>query len=360
MKSRRAFLEEVSFATLIAGFPAPAQAALTRYAEKPPEPLFPMALQPGMTVALVAPASPALDPDTNDIAVEVVASLGFKPKLSAHARAKTNYLAGSDADRAADLNAAFADPSVDAVWCLRGGYGSPRILPFLDYETIRKNPKPFIGYSDITAPLNSINRLTGLVTFHGPLAEGTQTDYTLAAFKKVLYEASPAGRIAGPPPFEPGETKVDRENRLYRMAPGKAKGRLVGGNISVFSTLIGTPFEPELKGRILFLEEVGEDPYRIDRWLTQFVLTGKLAGLSGIALGKLHDCRPGDYKPSFAGYGSSTWQEVCADRLGGLGIPVLGGLGFGHVSNKATLPLGVMAELDVAEGSLTLLEAAVR
>ncbi len=360
--SRRTFLEEVSFASLIAGFPLSAQAALTKYAEKPPEPVFPKALQLGMTVALVTPSSPGGGLADTDIGVEIVKALGFKPKVFPHVGEATRYLAGPDEHRAADLNAAFADSSVDAILCMHGGYGASRILPFLDYETIRKNPKIICGYSDITALLNAINRLTGLVTFHGPLGSEAQTDYTLAGFRKVLMQAQPAGRIAEPttPKGPPREIFVDRENWVYKLAPGKGKGRLVGGNISVFSTLVGTPFEPELKGRILFLEEVGEDPYRIDRWLTQFLLTGKLSGLAGVALGRFHDCGPKDYKASYAGAGQWTWQEVCKDRLGKLGIPVVANLVFGHVADKATLPLGVMAELDGDEGTLSLLEAAVR
>ncbi|MGZ5425923.1 MAG: S66 peptidase family protein [Thermoanaerobaculia bacterium] len=359
--SRRTFLEEVSFASLIAGFPLPAQAALARYAEKPPDLVFPKALKKGDTVALISPASPLHDPDTgNQIASEVVASLGYKPKLMPNAGKSTMYLAGTDAERAADLNAAFADRSVSAVWCMRGGYGTPRILPLLDYETIRKNPKIICGYSDITALLNAIHRLTGLVTFHGPNGGDNQTDYTLAHFRRVVCEPAAAGRIADPPPFREREGLVNHEFRLYPITKGKAKGRLVGGNISVFSTLVGTPFEPELKGRILFLEEVGEDPYRIDRWLTQFLLTGKLSGLAGIALGKFSDCRPGDFKPGFSGFGTWTWQQVCKDRLGNLGIPVLANLAFGHIADKATLPIGVMAELDVDAGTLSILEAAVR
>jgi len=360
--SRRAFLEEVSFASLIAGFPLSAQAALQKYAEKPPDPVFPKALQPGMTVALVAPSSPERGLAGNEMAAEIVKALGFKPKVFPHAGETTYYLAGPDVHRAADLNAAFADPSVDAIFCLRGGYGASRILPLLDYETIRKNPKILVGYSDITALLNAIHRLTGLVTFHGPVGGELPTDYTLAAFRRVLMQAQPAGRIAEPPipKGPPREVFVDRENWIYKLAPGKGKGRLVGGNISVFSTLVGTPFEPELKGRILFLEEVDEDPYRIDRWLTQFRLTGKLSGLSGVALGRFHDCGPKDYKPSFPGFGTWTWQEVCKDRFGDLGVPVVANLVFGHVPDKATLPLGVMAELDGDAGTLTLLEAAVR
>lgn len=358
LKSRRAFLEEVSFASLIAGFPLPAQAALARYAEKPPEPVVPRALRKGNTVALVRPASPSFDYKANEMTAEIVASLGFTPKLMENAGKKLGYLAGTDAERAADLNAAFADAKSDAVWCIGGGYGTSRILPYLDYETIRKNPKPFIGYSDITGTLNAINRLTGLVTFHGPLVESMMSEYSLAAFRKVVMEGA-TGRIAEPPLFTPREGAIDRENTVWKLAPGRARGRLVGGNISVFSTLVGTPFEPELKGRILFLEEVGEDPYRIDRWLTQFLLTGKLSGLSGIALGKFADCGPNPaHGLSFLG--SWTWQEVCADRFGKLGIPVVAGLCFGHVRNMATLPVGVMAELDGDAGTLALLEPAVR
>jgi muramoyltetrapeptide carboxypeptidase len=356
--SRRTFLEEVSFASLIAGFPLSAQAALRKYAEKPPEPVFPKALKKGDTVGLIRPASPSFEYRENEVAAEIVVSLGFTPKLTENAGKKLGYLAGTDAERAADLNAAFADPKVDAVWCIGGGYGTSRILPVLDYETIRKNPKPFIGYSDITGTLNAIHRLTGLVTFHGPLADSTMSEYSLAAFRKVLMDGA-AGRIAEPPPFAPREGAVDRENRVWKLAGGKARGRLVGGNISVFSTLVGTPFEPELKGRILFLEEVGEDPYRIDRYLTQFLLTGKLAGLAGVALGKFSDCGPNPEHGNSV-LGSWNWQEVCADRFGKLGIPVVAGLCFGHIRDKATVPLGVMAELDGDAGTLTLLEAAVR
>lgn len=360
--SRRTFLEEVSFASLIAGFPLSAQAALQKYAEKPPDPVFPKALKPGMTVALVTPSSAGSSLADTEVAVEIVKALGFTPKVFPHVGEATKYLAGPDDHRAADLNAAFADPSVDGILCLHGGYGASRILPLLDYEVIRKNPKVICGYSDITALLNAIHRLTGLVTFHGPLGSEAQTDYSLAEFKRVLMTAEPAGRVGAPPEPRQRERAIalDRENWIYKLAPGKAKGRLVGGNIAVFSTLVGTPFEPELKGRILFLEEVGEDPYRIDRWLTQFLLTGKLSGLAGVALGKFSRCTPGDFRPSYNGAGQWTWQEVCKDRFGKLGIPVVANLVFGHVPDKATLPLGVMAELDGDAGTLTLLEAAVR
>ncbi len=358
MLNRRGFLGQVSTASLFAAFPPGLQETIARAEKGTLPPIRPKALKRGMTIALVSPSSPLADSESLKIAAEMTALLGFVPKLMPNAGRVAMYLAGTDQERAADLNTAFADPSVDAVWCLRGGYGSYRILPFLDYETIRKNPKPLIGYSDVTALLNAVHRMTGLVTFHGPMGSENLTEFTLSEFKKVLYEARAAGSIAAPPPPPPLEREgfVDRENRLRRIAPGKARGPLVGGNISVFATLVGTPFEPDLRGRILLLEEVGEEPKKIDRWLSGFLLTGRLQSLAGIVLGRFNDCGP---KDQAAYYGTWTWQEVCADRLGGLGIPVLAGLRFGHVPDKATLPIGVAAELDADAGTLTLLEPAV-
>lgn len=358
MTTRRAFLEDVSLASLFAGFPLAAQASFEKLLVKQPDPVLPKALKPGARVALVSPASPALEPEANEAGAEIIRSLGFVPVLMPNAQKATKYLAGSDEERVKDLNDAFRDPAIDAVWCLRGGYGSPRILPFIDYEAVRRNPKPFIGYSDITAPLNALHRLTGLVTFHGPNASENMSPYSLRELKKVLYTPEAAGVIAQADPFTPVEGQVDKENRLRRIAPGKVRGPLVGGNISVLSTLIGTPFEPEWKGRILFLEEIGEEPYRIDRYLTQFVLTGKLSQCAGIVAGKFRDCGLREGNSSMSG--SWTWQQVVADRLGNLGIPLLVGLSFGHVTDKATLPLGVMAELDVSAGTLALLGPAVR
>lgn len=351
VKTRRSLLVEAAAASALLAFPRAARAAAS-----PAGPVRPKALRPGARVALVSPASPGAELESNVIAEEVVASLGFVPKRMPAAARQTNYLAGTDAERAADLNAAFRDPSVDAIWCIRGGYGSGRLLPMLDWTAIRENPKPLLGYSDITALLNGLYAKTGLVTFHAPNCSENLSEFSLAELKKVLYAAEPAGVVAAAPPLEPREGFVDREDRLRRIVPGTGRGRLVGGNISVFSTLVGTPWEPPLEGSILFLEEVGEEPYRIDRWLTHFVLTGRLTRCAGIVFGKFKDCGPAD-KASFQG--TWTWQEVVADRLGRLGVPILSGLRFGHVADKATLPVGVLAELDVAKGTLTLLEPAV-
>jgi muramoyltetrapeptide carboxypeptidase len=357
-QSRRSFLGEVSLASAAAAFAPSLNAAAPPAPAAPGEPVRPMALKAGSRIALVAPASPSSDPDANVIAQEIVRSFGFTATMMPNASRATFYLAGTDQERAADLMAAFAHPNVDAIWCLRGGYGSPRILPYLDYELIKKHPKALIGYSDITALIVAIHKMTGLVTFHGPLAGEPQTDYTLLHFKRVLYEPSPAGSIAAPPSFPAREGQVERVNRMKTITRGKARGPLVGGNLSVLTALVGTPYEPDLKGRILFLEEVGEEPYKIDRFLTQLVLTGKLSSCAGIVLGKFTDCGPKEFRPTFNG--TFTWQEVVADRLGGLGIPVLSGLMFGHFNDKATLPIGVLAELDADGGTLTLLQPAVR
>ena len=351
MKTRRSLLADAAFASAFLALPRVARAAapLAR-------PVRPKALAPGARVALVSPASPGTEMESNVIAEEIVASLGLVPKRMPAAARQTMYLAGTDEERAADLNAAFRDPSIDAVWCVRGGYGSGRLLPLLDWEAIRKNPKPLLGYSDITALLNGLYARTGLVTYHAPNCSENLSDYSLAELKRVLFSTEPAGVIAAAPPLEPKEGFVDREDRLRRIVPGTGRGRLVGGNISVFSMLVGTPWEPPLDGSILFLEEVGEEPYRIDRWLTHFALTGRLAKCAGIVFGKFKDCGPAD-KGSFQG--TWTWQEVVADRLGKLGVPILAGLRFGHVADKSTVPVGVLAELDVAMGTLTLLEPAV-
>lgn len=351
MKTRRSLLVEAAAASALLALPRPAQAAAPSSG-----PVRPKALRPGAKVALVSPASPGAEAESTVIAEEVVASLGLVPKRMPAAARQTMYLAGTDEERAADLNAAFRDPAIDAIWCIRGGYGSGRLLPLLDWTAIRENPKPLLGFSDITALLNGIYAKTGLVTFHAPTCSENFSDYTLAEMKKVLFTPEPAGVVAAAPPSEPKEGFVDREDRLRRIAPGTGRGRLVGGNISVFSMLVGTPWEPPLEGSILFLEEVGEEPYRIDRWLTHLLLTGKLTRCAGIVFGKFKDCGPAD-KGSFQG--TWTWQEVVADRFGRLGVPILAGLRFGHVADKATFPVGVLAELDVAKGTLTLVEPAV-
>jgi muramoyltetrapeptide carboxypeptidase len=310
----------------------------------------PARLEPGMTVALVAPASNVAENEDLEAALDLVRSLGFRARPSPNLRRRRQYLAGTDAERAADLNAAFADPAVDAIFCLRGGYGSARLLPRLDYAAIAANPKVLLGYSDITALLNAIRLRTGLVTFHGPIAGQNFSPYTHEEYRRVLV-AGEAGRIAAPPPIEPRPGFVERENRLTRIVPGRADGPLVGGNLTLLVHLLGTPFEPDFEGAILFLEDVDEPPYSVDRMLTHLWLSGRLERVAGIAFGKFTEA---DYDGN-----TLSIEEVLRDRCEPLGIPTLRGLMIGHVEDQTVVPLGVRARLDVDAGTLALLEAAV-
>ena len=290
-------------------------------------------------------------------------ALGFKPKVFPHVGEATRYLAGPDEHRAADLNAAFADPSVDAIFCLHGGYGASRILPLLDYETIKKNPKVLCGYSDITALLNAIHRLTGLVTFHGPV--GSEVADGLHA--RVLPEGAHDGAARGPHrraagaegPAE-GDLRRPRELDLQAGARERRRAGSSAGTSASSRRSSGRRSSPSSRA--------GSSSSRRSARTRTASTAGSRSSSSRASSpasrasrsGSSRTARPGDYKPSYAGYGQWTWQEVCKDRLGKLGIPVVANLVFGHVPDKATLPLGVMAELDGDAGTLTLLEAAVR
>jgi muramoyltetrapeptide carboxypeptidase len=318
-----------------------------------PSLLKPRRLAAGQTIGIAAPASPTNEPEGVRFAIDTVESLGFRVKPAPHLFDRNGYLAGDDADRAADLNELFTDEDVDAIFCVRGGYGSSRLLPMLDYDAIRLNPKVLLGYSDITALLLGIHRKTGLVTFHGPIAAQAYSPYTLAEFKKVLFDPQPPLILGAPPPFERSEGRVEKANRITSLAPGKVQGRLLGGNLSLVAHLVGTPYLPDLSGAILFLEDVGEATYDIDRMLTQLWLAGHLHKVAGLVFGKFTE-------PRSSGWVQNRLQEdVLAERVRALGIPAVMGLMIGHVEDQATLPLGCLAELDAGGGSLQLLEAPV-
>ena len=310
----------------------------------------PKRLRPGMSVGLVTPASNVPEDQELHAAMDLVRSLGFSAEPAVNLFSRTQYLAGTDQQRADDLNAMFADTDIDAIFCVRGGYGSGRLLRYLDYDMIAANPKVIMGYSDITSILNAIYLRTGLVTFHGPIAGGNFSNYTYEQYKKVLIEPAQIARIGEPPEFETRPGVVDWKNRLTTIVSGVAEGHLVGGNLSLMVTLLGTPFEPQFEGAILFLEDVDEPPYSVDRMLTHLWMAGKLEQVAGIVLGKFTD----------GGHDSNTFsmEEVLRDRLGPLGIPALRGAMIGHIEDKTVVPLGVQARLDVDAGSLTLLEAA--
>ena len=213
-------------------------------------------------------------------------SLGYRVREGAHVYARTQYLAGTDRQRAADVNAMFADPGVQAIFTLRGGYGTMRTLPYLDYDLVAQNPKVVIGYSDISGLLFGLHARTGLVGFHGPCATSTFSEYTLAEYKKVVADPRTGAVIAAPPAVDYPEGRAERRNRITTFIGGRARGPLIGGNLSLLSPLIGTPYAPDFNGAILFLEDVNEAWYRIDRMLTHLLLAGKLQQLAGIVLGK--------------------------------------------------------------------------
>lgn len=311
----------------------------------------PKPLATGQTVGLIAPSSNFLENESIEYAKDILRSFGFKVKEGEHIYKRYGYLAGQDKDRASDVNKMFADPQVDAIICMRGGYGSPRTLPYLDYDLIRKNPKVITGFSDVTALLNAIYAKTGLVTFHGPVAGQRYSQYTLDQFKQVLFSGEDA-MLAQPPPFEVSEGQVERDNRITVIQPGVAKGRLIGGNLSLMVKLVDTPYEPSYDNAILFLEDVAEAPYRIDGMFTHLKLSGRLNKLAGIAFGKCTRCKDEGNTLSV--------EQVLFDHLQPLGIPALRGLMIGHIRENATIPIGATAVLDTNNPGLKLIEPAVR
>lgn len=305
----------------------------------------PRRLRPGATLGVIAPAGPG-SPEQAAAGLAWLEQAGFRIKQGATVSQELGYLAGPDALRAADLNAMFADPAVDGIICLRGGYGTMRLLELLDYDLIRQNPKVFVGYSDITALHTSIGQRAGLVTFHGPMVASDLgkevSPYTWEYFLQAVTAPAPLGLLVNPPLAPAPEFIV----------PGTAAGPLAGGNLSLLAATLGTPYELDTTGKILCLEDVGEAPYRIDRLLTQLSLAGKLQAAAGIVFDVCADCEAEAKPPSF------TVAEVLAERLGNLGKPVLINLHFGHTADKATLPLGVNATLRTEDGGLVITEAA--
>jgi muramoyltetrapeptide carboxypeptidase len=301
-------------------------------------------------VGLVLPASLAFEASTIDLAREQLEAVGFRVKVGAHARAKHGYLAGTDAERAADLMAMFTDPEVAGIFCFRGGWGTPRLLPLLDFAAIAKNPKPLVGYSDITALLDAIHQQTGLVTFHGPIAASNLRPFNLESLRRVVMSTDPIGVLRNPEKED--DELVARQYRTVTLTPGQARGRLVGGNLTLVCSLMGTPWEIDTDGAILLLEDVEEELYRIDRMLTQLAQGGKLAKVAGVAFGACTDCPPGD-GPTFS------LEEILGQYLGTLGVPAMAGLDFGHREKMLTLPIGLEATLDATAGTLAFDQAAV-
>lgn len=309
----------------------------------------PKRLVKGDTVALIAPSS-GIEAGRIDDSIKNMEDLGLKVKLGRSARKTNGFLAGTDKERLDDLHEAFADKEVKAVWCIRGGYGATRYLPQINFGLIKNNPKILIGYSDITALLLSVYQNTGLVTFHGPAAASTFSDYTKEHVVNVLMDPKPNFKIEVSPENTANETSVYKTETITK---GVARGELVGGNLSLIAAMSGTPNAlRNVKGKIVFIEDVGEAPYRIDRMLTQLRQTVNLRESAGIACGIFSGCERKDEV-------SQTLIDVVRDRLGDLGVPVIYGLSFGHIRDQCTFPLGIKAELDTEAAAVTLLASGV-
>ncbi|WP_179406533.1 S66 peptidase family protein [Novosphingobium marinum] len=342
MLTRRSAIGGIGAAAILSALPFQATGQPKR---KPPR------LVPGDTVGLIAPAGFVADRFGVETVEETVRAMGLAPKTAPHVLKRNGYLAGTDAERAADINAMYADDAVKAVFAIRGGWGCARILPYLDYETIRGNPKLLVGSSDITALHLAFAARAGFATVHGPGVSASWPDRTWQAFRTIAFEAAtPTYSL----PEAREDRLVQRLNRTTTFRPGTARGRLLGGNLSVLSALVGTPYLPDFSGAILFLEDVNEAEYRIDRMLTQLALAGVLGKVSGVVFGACTNCsNPG---PS---YGNFTIYEVLDHHLGALGVPAFQADLFGHIAGNLSLPVGMEAEIDAEAGSIRMLEPAV-
>lgn len=310
--------------------------------------LLPPALNKGDTVGLVSPSSASSERLSLQLAREAMEALGLVVKTGEHYGARYGHLAGTDAERAGDLNAMFADKQVKAIVCVRGGSGAARLLPLLDYDRIRANPKVLLGYSDITALHSAIQAKTGLVTFHGQIGSGSWNRFNADQFERLFFkrELMNYQNVV----VDGDDELVPRKNRTLTLRGGAARGELIGGNLTVLTALAGSSYLPDFTGKILFLEDVEEAPYRIDRMFTTLKLMGALDKIAGFIFGECTDCKPGD------GYGSLTLDQIFDDYILPLKIPAYRGAMIGHIREQFIVPVGGRVEMDADAGSFRMLE----
>ncbi len=284
-------------------------------------------------VALVAPSGIVADPSQVDRAEENARSLGWTPVLGENVAALHGYLAGTDDLRARDFNRALNDDSIDAIWCVRGGYGAARLIPHIDWDALRSHPRPVIGFSDITALHAAIWRECGIVSFHGPTARGELSEFSRDSLVRAVIEDVDSCGVA--PDARP-------------LRGGKVRGRLAGGNLALVTSLMGTPWSVDFDGAILVLEDIDEAVYRVDRMFRQLLLSGELAKCAALVTG---DFRPPEGETSA---NNRLIDEVILEAADEAGIPCLAGVPVGHIDDQWTLPLGATAELDVGERQLSV------
>jgi muramoyltetrapeptide carboxypeptidase len=305
----------------------------------------PKTLKPGDRIALIAPASP-VDADQLETAMRSVFFMGLRPVLFPSATMSHGYLSGPDHVRAADVNNAFADPDIDGIFCLRGGYGVTRILNEIDFFMIRENPKLFLGYSDITGLHIALNQLSNLATLHAPMpARGWSSldPITLGSLTENLFSPLPVCLI---PPIE-GEP-------IETIYPGTATGPVVGGNLSLVAATLGSPYEIDTKGKIIFLEEVDEKHYKVDRNLTSLALAGKFSDCAGIILGTWSNVEDPDLEPER----NLTLCQIFSEVIRPFEKPTINNFRAGHIYPQICIPLGATTRLDATNGTVEFLEAA--
>lgn len=340
---RKDFLKSAIAVAAVSSFPFNIKAE----SNSEPNILLPPRLKFGDTIGLIAPAGYVVQKNV-DNAIKNISELGFNVVYNKRILSKYGYLGGTDQERADDLNEMFSRKDVDGIFCIRGGWGCARILDLIDYSNIKSNPKFLIGYSDITSLNYALYAKAGLVTFHGPVGGSTFNEYSVNNLLNTVVNPQDNIKFYNAPP-----EKDSNEFIPVTIRSGIAEGELVGGNLSIVVTMIGTEYDINTKGKIIFLEEVREDPYRIDRMLTHMIQAGKFKDAAGIMLGVFSRCEASNQEESLSLY------EVLQDRLFPLGIPVVYGMSFGHIVNKITLPFGIKAKLNSTEQSLTFLNKAV-
>lgn len=344
--SRRGALMGLGVAAATIAVPAmPARPTGAPSRQKPPR------LRRGDVLGLVAPAGFIGDRFGLEEIEEAVRAMGLEPRAAPHMLDREGYLAGSDKDRAGDLMAMFADDEVRAIMAVRGGWGCARILPWLDFDAMARTPKLFAGFSDNTALHLAFAARTGVPSIHGPNASASWPPAAWESFRALAFDgATPTYAV----PEHAAAYLGRRSERVRTFRGGKARGRLIGGNLTVLAALVGTPYLPDFSGAILFLEDTNEAEYRIDRMLTQLALAGILGKLAGVVFGQCTGCSNAE-----GGYSNFTIYEVLDRQFAGLGVPAFQGAQIGHIAGQVSMPVGVMAEIDADAGTISVLEPAV-
>ncbi|MDA0314689.1 MAG: LD-carboxypeptidase [Bacteroidetes bacterium] len=312
-----------------------------------PTSLLPKALLRGQTIGIISPSAASADRMEFTFAKEAMEAMGLKVKMGGNFKNRFGHLAGTDEERAADLNTMFADPEVKAIICLRGGSGAARILPLIDYEQVIANPKPLLGYSDITALHCALHSQTGLISFHGPNGSGSWNSFHANQFQQLFFDQK---LLTFKNETTKGDDLVAKGNRIQTLITGSVDGKILGGNLTVLTALSGTPYYPDFQNSILFIEDVGEDPYRIDRMMSTLKLNGTLGKIKGFVFGQCSDCNPDN------GYGAFTVDQIMDQYIIPLNIPAYIGAMIGHIPKQFIVPVGARVRLNASEGTITLLE----